>query len=152
MQFELRVSYRQIAVFVAGLDNPFNDWTPIHSAQGFAWRPGSVSFAPSSATAKYTVNIAISDTVSIDSTSIRAIRVPFEVKKGQAVEVASIDDGQVLKLKSGAYALLFEDHSQGSNHACRLTFVRNGDPNPEVVVKDKALKPKYPLLMSATAA
>lgn len=44
LEFELSYTHAHIAVFEAGLSNPFNDSTPEHDAQGFSWRPGSVSF------------------------------------------------------------------------------------------------------------
>jgi hypothetical protein len=44
MRFNLNISYSQLAVFDASLDQPLNDWTPEHADQGFSWRPRSVSF------------------------------------------------------------------------------------------------------------
>ena len=41
---KLDVSYGQVGVFWAILAKPFNDWSEAHVRQGFAWRPGSVSF------------------------------------------------------------------------------------------------------------
>lgn len=43
--FPLEVVYAHVAVFDARSRHPFNDWSDTHVAQGFAWRPGSVSFA-----------------------------------------------------------------------------------------------------------
>jgi hypothetical protein len=40
----LQVSCGQLAVFASSLKQPFNDWSDQHVSQGFAWRPGSVSF------------------------------------------------------------------------------------------------------------
>ena len=40
----LEISYGQLAVFANSLPQPFNDWTDQHVSQGFAWRPGSVTF------------------------------------------------------------------------------------------------------------
>ncbi|WNZ26896.1 hypothetical protein HJG54_28635 [Leptolyngbya sp. NK1-12] len=42
--FQLRALYNQVAVFDPSLEYPYNDWLPQHAAQGFTWRPGSVSF------------------------------------------------------------------------------------------------------------
>lgn len=44
VSFTLDISYSQLAVFQKGMENPFNDWEDTHVNQGFAWRPGSVSF------------------------------------------------------------------------------------------------------------
>jgi Competence protein J (ComJ) len=43
--FQVFVGYSQLSVFDPSLSEPFNNWTPGHVAQGFAWRPGSASFA-----------------------------------------------------------------------------------------------------------
>ena len=42
--FLVEISHAQLAVFDSTLTAPFNDWTDDHVKQGFAWRPGSVSF------------------------------------------------------------------------------------------------------------
>jgi hypothetical protein len=42
--FQVFVGYSQLSVFDPSLSEPFNNWTPGHVAQGFAWRPGSASF------------------------------------------------------------------------------------------------------------
>ena len=39
-EFKLLVSYHQILVYDASMDNPFNDWRREHLGQGFAW-PGN---------------------------------------------------------------------------------------------------------------
>ena len=44
VNFTLDISYSQLVVFQKGMENPFNDWENTHVDQGFAWRPGSVSF------------------------------------------------------------------------------------------------------------
>jgi len=41
--FTVVVLYRTLALYDRALENPFNDWTREHWAQGFSWRPGSVS-------------------------------------------------------------------------------------------------------------
>ena len=38
--FDIEIAYGQIAIFAASLENPFNDWSAEHIAQGFSWRPG----------------------------------------------------------------------------------------------------------------
>jgi hypothetical protein len=42
--FQVFVGYSQLSVFDPSLSEPFNNWTPGHVVQGFAWRPGSASF------------------------------------------------------------------------------------------------------------
>lgn len=44
---QISISYSQLCVFDPALTEPYNEWLPEHNAQGFSWRPGSVSFATS---------------------------------------------------------------------------------------------------------
>lgn len=53
------VSYSQLGVFVAGPLKPFNDWTDKHVAQGFAWRPESVSFRTLVEAGSHSVEISV---------------------------------------------------------------------------------------------
>lgn len=149
--FEVYISYGQLAVFGADLKNPFNDWTEQHVLQGFAWREESVSFATMHDAGTYKVELEMVAHFQMDVGVKRAISVPFEVKANQLLEIASISDGQTVQLKPAHYQLIFQEWSK-KNKKCRLSFVENGATSPSVLVKDKALQPIYPLLMTAQPA
>ena len=93
IQFDLFVSYSQVAVFTAGLDHPFNDWEQEHVDQGFAWREGSVSFATLEEASALHCEAVVADGWRPHPEAERAIRVPFSVAGGDSVEIASISDG-----------------------------------------------------------
>ena len=103
------VSYGQISVFVSTLRQPFDDWTDRHFAQGFAWRPRSVSFRALVEAEPHSVEIEIADhagPLSVDA--VRVTEVPFEVPANGVIEVASISDSVLLSLPAGRFLLRCE--------------------------------------------
>ena len=151
-EFTILVSYRQIAVFDPQLQQPFNDWTPEHVRQGFAWRSGSVSFATLSEDGMLDVVTEVGS-VTRSVGAQRAIRVPFVVGPSGQVEVASISDGRRLDVPSGEYGLYYQTGwREGGRMWCRLTFAPGHFDDAEVVIADSDLAPPAPLLMRARPA
>lgn len=152
----LDVSYGQIAVFQSALQQPFNDWTDAHVAQGFAWRPGSVSFATLETAGPIDIEMArTSSPPSADnSPASRIIVVPFSAGETGDVEIATIGDGEALSLPPGEYRLTFE-HGLNSDGTmwCRFSFEQTATAvSSEVVRADAALAPSVPLVMHAVPA
>ena len=77
MSFPLYASYAQVAIFLSSLEQPFNNWTDRHVAQGFAWREGSVSFAVTDGGDCFVEILLNDDQSSIVSETIREIWVPL---------------------------------------------------------------------------
>src|SRR6266404_659623 len=106
--FDIDIFYCQIAVFQAGLKNPFNDWTETHVQQGFSWRAESVSFGTLDESGKAAVYITIPKNLILKPNTIRAIKVPFTVPQNGLVEIGSVTETQTVEIDSGTYELLFE--------------------------------------------
>jgi hypothetical protein len=152
--FDLSILYSTIAVFTAGLDHPFNDWTDRHVKQGFSWREESVSFSTLRDYGVAKVQVVMAGAVEIAPDVSRAILVPFTVVESGKVEVTSIDRGKEVTLPSGNYALIYQAKVLNENEElCLLTFVPSREKiEPEILRADPQLLPEYPLLMSARAA
>lgn len=152
--FQVNVSYSQIAVFLEGMEQPFNDWTDKHVEQGFAWRPGSVSFRTLDEAGAMEVTTDIPSGYQNNSEATRIIAVPFRVPSDTRVEVASIADNRPLDIPPGEYRLIFENGREAASAMwCRLMFERVDEPvSPEVLRADDALSPSEPLLMHADPA
>lgn len=151
--FEVFVTYRQIAVIDPDLQNPFNDWTPQHVAQGFSWRPGSVSFATLDDSGPIKVQVQrVNDFVPrVDSK--RAILVPFNVGPSGRVKVAPLDRGKLLSIPCGTYALVFETgHDSDGVMWSRFSFVPSDTVKARIIRADSGLSPSCPLVMQAFAA
>jgi hypothetical protein len=74
----LDISYSQVLVCAGDMANPFNDWTDPHVEQGFAWRPGSVSFMTLDEAGPMTIVVTDQDRVDPETSAAqRIIRVPF---------------------------------------------------------------------------
>lgn len=150
------VAFGQLAVFSSSLDQPFNDWTDRHVAQGFAWRPGSVSFLCMVTAGQHSVEITVADHVGAMSPgAARVIDVPFDVPSSDgSVEVGSIGESVVLSLPAGSFLLRCEfiaPTEAGGDHV-RLTFARKDTPRFAVVLADSDLSAEGPLLTEARAA
>jgi hypothetical protein len=144
------VSYSQLCVFIPQLDNPFNDWTIWHVEQGFAWRPGSVSFRTLEEVGDYAIEVIVSDEgEATDTAVVRAIQVPFTVPPMGEIAAASISDERRVSVPPGLYELRYEERP---GNLVTLTFVRSTAPSFLIRKADRALHPAYPLLTVAEPA
>jgi hypothetical protein len=146
------VSYSQIALFNRGFERPFNDWSEAHVKQGFSWRDGSVSFKTLIESGPVAVIFSIETEFSPGPDSVRAISVPFHCNDKYGVEIATITEARAEAISPGFYQLVFETGFDGANSWCRLTAILEGDAEPRVLVADRDLDPRYPLLMDAGPA
>ena len=150
----LEVSYGQLAVFVSSLEHPFNDWTDQHVSQGFAWRPGSVSFRTLLEAGQHLVEINVVDHMSaVHHEAVRVVEVPFQVSTDGTVEVGSIAETVPLSLPTGLFLLRCElMQPQSLNARVQLTFARNDEPRFAVVRADNELSIDGELLTNAEPA
>ncbi len=77
--FNFSACYSQI--FVSDLDSAgkWGDWSKQHTAQGFNWSPGYVSFGTISDGLYYLVEVWQASEVYLHADAVRAILVPFSV-------------------------------------------------------------------------
>jgi len=151
----LDVSFGQLAVFAKALRDPFNDWTDKHVSQGFAWRPGSVSFRTMVEDGRHSVEIEVvphAGMVSADA--LRVIEVPFDVPADGSIEVASISDSVPVSVGPGHYLLRCEflPAAGSGEERARLCFARNAPSRFAVVRADGLLSLDGELLTTAHAA
>ena len=153
ISFEM--AYSQLVVFARALQQPFNDWTDRHVSQGFAWRPGSVSFRSMSESGQYSVEIVVSDHVgSVHPEAVRAVEVPFEVPADGAIEIGSILKTIPLSLPVGSYLLRCEflQPADAEGSRVRLTFGKMDIPHFAIVCADPELSLEGDLLTMAQPA
>ncbi len=149
------VSYAQLAVFASALAQPFNDWTDQHVAQGFAWRPGSVSFRTMSEDSLHVVDIEVVDRLGVvHPEAVRAWEVPFEVPVDGAIEVGSIAGTVPVALPPGLFLLRCEflRSTADDGERVRLTFAQKDQPRFSVVRADPDLAALGELLTTAEPA
>lgn len=152
---DLDVSYSQLSVFWSSLQQPFNDWTQKHVDQGFAWRPGSVSFRTLVEAGLHSVQVDIDDHAGpVSQNAVRVIEVPFKVPPDGNIEIASISDSIPLSLPAGGYSLRceFMEPDAGNAQHVRLIFARADDQHFAVVRADNRLVVGHELLTTAEAA
>lgn len=147
----LPFSHSQLAVFRAGMRDPFNDWEDAHVEQGFAWRPGSVSFSTLDEGGDIDIDVIAKKKWSSDPAAARVIRVPFEVPE-DGIEIASIISGETVDVPAGRYDLYYETGKKGESLWSRFTFVPSDNPQAEILKADPELKPPKVLMMEARPA
>jgi hypothetical protein len=147
----LFVTYEQIAVFGASLADPFNDWMEAHVNQGFAWRPGSVSFRTKVDGCSHEVTVTCHSHVKTEIEGVRVIEVPFVVSGNDPVLIASIGDEFPVDIPEGSYALRF---SIGTDDPCHITlsFIETDKPEFRILRADADLSPSEPLISGAHPA
>ncbi|MGO4622609.1 competence protein ComJ [Ensifer sp. 2YAB10] len=148
---ELFVTFGQLSVFNSQLNDPFNDWDEVHVSQGFAWRPGAVSFR-TLLDGDHRVEMVMRDRESeIVSGARRVVEVPFDV--AGEIEVASISDGCSVDLERGLYQLRVEFCGEVSGkQQVHLTFTKCARPRFAVPVVDRELSMQHPLATMARPA
>ena len=156
ISFELDVSYSQISVFLSDVVNPFNIWSDGHVAQGFAWRPGSVSFKTMAEFGKHTVDVVLleEDKYIVDNKAIRVIKVPFNISSDSEIEIASVSESRLVKLPIGQYSLFCEfiEDVFFLNRHVRFVFSKSHFPEFCLIKADEGLTPPCELIKMATAA
>jgi len=147
MECLLPILYAQLAVFSSDEEHPYNDCAEGHIAQGFAWRPASVSFAISPNIHQLWVNIRQLKTYAPSPSANRVILVPIHVKGGRGLECGNVVDTVQIAIPDGQYALffeLFESNDAGQARAeITLTLEKAIPcilkPGPDMTVPDKLL-------------
>ena len=148
------ILYHQLIVWDATAAPVPNDWREQHVAQGFSWRPGTVSFSTLEDLGTLKVEVRVGDELSLWPDAMRAIVVPFAVSPPGRVDLSDTATDVTTHVAPGEYALLCEmgylSREEGEEAEwCRLTFVPGGNVRPEILRADEALSPQYPLLMEA---
>ncbi len=146
----LNISHSQVVVCDPSLEQPFNFWTDRHVAQGFAWRPGSASFATIDEGGLHSIDVLLTHSyVDISPLAIRGIEVPFRIPFEENVEIASVGDSRLLQIPSLSYALRFEC-LQGRKLKC--VFMKIDNPRFRIVRSDVAIHSAGDLLLTADPA
>ncbi|MBT2701197.1 hypothetical protein J7E79_28345 [Bacillus sp. ISL-40] len=149
--FETEIFYSQIALFQYGIDNPFNDWNETHVNQGFSWRDVSVSFGTLSSDGDCKITVKLTKKIENDDDIIRAIVVPFKVKKG-GIEIGSVMETVAIDIPEGNYEILFTAKSVNSTEHYTFSFIESENPIAKVLKADDELNLPDNLLMEANPA
>lgn len=154
-QFTIDISYGQVSIFDARLAQPFNDWSDDHVLQGFAWRPGSVSFGTLTSAGPTSIEVSCSrEFDNAKSSASRVIVVPFSVPEHGDVEVGSISSSAVICVAPGEYELTFEHGLNGAGEMwVHLHFRAVAHPvEPRIVRADEAIAQPAQFVMTAEPA
>ena len=152
--YNFGIFYHQLVVFDESTAPVANDWREQHVAQGFTWRPGTVSFATLGDLGDLRVEVHIVDDIDVLPDAVRAIVVPFAVSPPGRVGLSDTVNEATTRVPPGEYTLLWQigylNEEEGKEAEwCRLTFVTSPDTQPEILRADELLSPEYPLLMEA---
>ena len=148
------IFYHQLIVFDESAAPVPNDWREQHVAQGFSWRPGTVSFATLGDFGDLRVEVRVADDLDVLPEAVRAIVVPFAVLPPGRVGLSDTVDNANTRVPPGDYALLCEmgylSEEEGEEAEwCQLTFAPRRDVQPEILRAGELLSPQYPLIMEA---
>ena len=153
VMLDMPIFYSALAVTDGEPGEAYNRWQRQHVGQGFAWRPGSVSFATLEDAGDQRVEVQFANEVSLRPDAERAILVPFTVSASEHIGISNMVEDQFLEVPAGKYALVFQT-GYGDNGILwsTLTFVPENNCEAEILRADEGLTPAYPLLMNADPA
>ncbi|NJN57491.1 MAG: hypothetical protein HC879_08305 [Leptolyngbyaceae cyanobacterium SL_5_9] len=107
--------------------------------QGFIWYPTFVQFFPPGSFGSYWTEIYTSETLELQSDTIRAIVVPFTVPQSSRIFVSGSDDlGTAVSIGSGNYQLLFETRYLTVDDTSKLAGFEWYEPEPDEQPQDFA--------------
>jgi len=153
--YNFGIFYHQLIVFDESTAPVPNDWREQHVAQGFSWRPGTVSFATLGDFGDLRVEVRVADNLDVLPEAVRAVVVPFAVLPPGRVGLSDTVDDVTTRVPPGHYALLCEigylSEKEGEEAEwCQLTFAPRRDVQPEILLRaDELLSPQYPLMTEA---
>ena len=152
--YDFFIFYSQLIVSEEAIAPVPNDWTERHVAQGFTWRPGTVSFGTLGDIGDLRVEVRVAGAPEALPDAARTIVVPFSVSPPGHVTLSDCVNEETVGVPAGEYALLFEMGYSSVRRGqeaewCRLSFVPGEDVQPEILRADAELSPQYPLLMEA---
>jgi len=141
----LDISYRQLAVFVADIQSPYNNWSIESFNQGFAYREESVSF-DTIEDGKFQVYINEEKSINREEL-IRKIVVPLKTQNG--FELGSLTSTIRIEISPGNYRIEYSLYK--GNIIC--VKIRKGEVEPEILVmNDKELIRKEDLFLQEAQA
>lgn len=149
----MTISFRQFAVFDATITSPFNRWTPEHFAQGFCYRPGTVSFMTLSEDGL--IRVTITDELFQEQPAIRIYTMPLEVSGLGGLEVATITDSLRVNIPNGRYKLnVYLGQDKIGEDWCFVNINKSvaWPIMPEMLKKDKDITKDSDFLMDAEPA
>ncbi len=145
--FSVFVSHHYLSV--SNPNTPGNMWNDQHVKQGFAWRPGVVSFATLDDDGTAFVEGVVGKW-EMRADTMRCIRVPYVVPEQGAIEITTVANHAYALMDPGRYALTFESGRTSHGDMCiRLTFETDNDAVPKVLLADAELDPPSTLAMTA---
>jgi hypothetical protein len=140
---ELYISYSQFSVFNYGIENPFSDWSPDHVAQGFTLREGAIGIATINSYGKIKINVNLSKEILTDA--LRVFILPFCIKGGKGIRIASITEEVPIEMADGDYSIIIQTGNIDSeNEWCNLSFIKStelGD-TPRILKSDLTITKK----------
>lgn len=129
------VSYSQICIFLGSLENPYNDWSEESYSQGFAWRPGSVSFGTLIEEGEHEVNIFLNEPIqALGDNCARAFKVPFGMIDG-AIEIGSISDTVSFEVDFDHYILQIEFYEGNKMNSPKINISLNKGHTDFLILK-----------------
>ena len=117
------VSYSQIAIFDAALDEPFNDWDGEAVSKGMSEGEQSVSFGmPADGTAEVTYDVGPQG-MPTDRSFDTILSSTIEVNGGKGVEIATITQSHLIDVANGRYRVIFGVRLDGDEMKCHFSIV-----------------------------
>ena len=145
--------YSFIVVSLPTLEHPYNNWNSTHGAQGFSWRPGSVSFGTFDADDDALISVELQNSYISPTAAIRIIKVPFQVEEDGITLIDPLTQEWRVPIPEGNYALFFAIEPFEASWKYSLTFVsEKALSEAEIILADEWLSPPEELLMHAEPA
>lgn len=152
-EFQLFLEYSFVAVSLPRLVHEMNGWNRTHGAQGFSWRPGSVSFGTFDADGLRPLSVELRNTYNPPTAATRIIKVPFRIEEDGIILIDPLAEEWPVPIPPGTYALYFASEPFEAAWKYRLTFVaEKALPQAEIILADEFLSPPEELLMHAEPA
>jgi len=134
---DVRLTGREVTVCWAAIPSPYVVWNERQLGQGFAWRPGAVSFRTLEDDGPHDIRIyRVRGEPPLPPRAVRVIEVPFLLPVANGIEVGGRLDTRMLGWLAGSYLLRVAFFN-----APRLefAFMKDAEPRFAIPVADAAI-------------
>lgn len=134
---DVRLTGREVTVCWAAIPSPFFVWNERQLGQGFAWRPGTVSFRTLDADGPHDIRIClVRGEPPLPPRAVRVIEVPFLLPVANGIEVGGRLDTRMLALRAGSYVLRVAFFNAPQ---VEFSFMGDAEPRFAIPVADAAI-------------
>lgn len=133
-EFSIYVEYTQILVYISSHQRPGLIWTDEHTAQGFAWSEGIVSFGVPDHDGECLLRVDAGERPRTTDV-LWSVQVPFVVS--EPLRIGTVFDVRNVDVPRGTYNLVFQALAGNDDYTYIIDLIFAPSDNPSFLIIEK---------------